>query len=217
MRSIRVLIGSIMVALLAACASTRTELLSVETTPDAAAPYARVLVLTVADNGQIRQVVEQSLAQRLSDQGVSSQVASLLMPGGLDKSEPEQIRAAAEKVVAESGVDAVLVTVLLHEDVRQDYVPPRNDVVAVGNVPYFMGYGAYVGYHYDVVYTPGYITQEKDYFVQTKLFDVSTGEAVWRAQTRTIDPQGLADGVKSFSKAVIGRLKDDGMLGNAAP
>jgi len=211
MRSLGRLLGAIGVVMVAACAGVRTELLTVEA-DSSVRPYANLLVLAVSDQGQVRQVVEQGLVDRLGTTGVKARAASLLMPGALDKKNPDKIRAEAEKVVAQTGVDAVLVTVLLHEDVRQEYVPPRNDVVAVGNVPYFMGYGAFVGYHYEAVHTPGYITEEKDYFVQTMLFDTNTGKSVWKAQSRTVDPGGLAAGVGSFSKAIADRLQKDGLL-----
>lgn len=211
MRVLRNVIVTTAVAALAACTMTATELLSVD--KEAAADrYGMILVLSVSDNGQIRQIVEQDISEKLNAAGVDSKVASLFMPGGLDKEKPDTIRVAAEDVVKRTGVDAVLVTVLLQEEVRQQYVPPRNDVVAVGNVPYFMGYGTFVGYHYENVYTPGYLNEQKDYFVQTTLFDVSTGTAVWRAQSKTVDPVSMHKGIASFSDAVVGRLQRDGVL-----
>ena len=210
MRCLGMLFVTLVLGMLAACSTT--ELLSVSKESDAAGHYQKVLVMAVSQNAQIRQIVEQSLADNLDELTVGNVVASLHMPGALDKNKPEEIRPIAEKAVKDAGADAVLVTVLLHEDVRQDYVPPRNDLVAVGNVPYFMGYGTYVGYHYETVYTPGYVTSRTDYYVQTMLFDANTGKAVWRAQSRTTDPSSLASGVSDFSDEIIGRLRQDGMI-----
>lgn len=197
--------------LLVACA-TGTRLESVDMATDSNAPYRKVLVLAISDNGQIRQVVEQGLAGQLHSHGVEHVVASTLMPGGLDKEQPESIRARAEKVVRDTGVDAVLVAMLLHEEVRQEYVPPREESVPVANVPYFMGYGAYVGFHYQTVYTPGYYREEQNYYVQNTLFDVSNEQQVWRAQSRTVNPVNIQDGVASLSRLVVNRLLKDGML-----
>lgn len=197
--------------LMTACASN-TQLLSVEKEEGTAAPYKKVLVLAVSENGQIRQVVEQGIADELSKAGIESLVASLKMPGGLDKENPDDIRAPAEKVVKESGVDSVLVAVLVQEEMRQEYEPPTREYVAVANVPYFMGYGAYVGYHYQTVYTPGYITEEQNYFVQSSLFDATNGKRVWSAQSKTMNPAGVQEGVEGFSALVVGRLLSDSML-----
>ena len=196
---------------LAACAST-TRLESVDRATVSAAPYSKVLVLAISDNGQIRQVVEKGLGEELARHGVSHVVASSQMPGGLDKEDPQAIRARAEAVVRETGVDAVLVAMLLHEEVRQEYIPPREEQVPVANVPHFMGYGAYVGFHYQTVYTPGYYREEQNYYVQNTLFDASNEQQVWRAQSRTVDPVDVQQGVASLSRLVVERLLKDGML-----
>lgn len=204
-------LGVMVLGSLAACAST-TRLESVDRAVDSAAPYSKVLVLAISDNGQIRQVVEKGLGEELARRGVSHVVASSRMPGGLDKEDPQAIRARAEAVVRETGVDAVLVAMLLHEEVRQEYIPPREEQVPVANVPYFMGYGAYVGFHYQTVYTPGYYREEQNYYVQNTLFDASNEQQVWRAQSRTVDPVDIQHGVASLSRLVINRLVKDGML-----
>lgn len=202
---------TLLLLLLTACASN-TQMVSVKKEDESAAPYQKVLVLAVSENGQIRQVVEQGLAEELSNAGVDSLVASLKMPGGLDKEHADDIRAQAEKIVKESGADSVLVAVLLHEEVRQEYEPPSREYIGVTTTPYFMGYGAYIGYQYQSVYTPGYMTEEQDYYVQSSLFDASNGKRVWSAQSKTMNPTGVQEGVKGFSALVIHRLVSDAML-----
>src|SRR5690606_916317 len=139
--------------------------------PAGAAPDSREQVGAMSRNRPAREAVVQGGGDELARHGVGHVVAAARMPGGLDKGDPQAIRARAEAVVRETGVDAVLVAMLLHEEVRQEYIPPREEQVPVANVPYFMGYGAYVGYHYQTVYTPGYYREEQNYFVQNTLFD----------------------------------------------
>ncbi|MBQ0752727.1 MAG: hypothetical protein KBT87_00445 [Gammaproteobacteria bacterium] len=218
LQAVRALAFAVMtIAMMAGCAST-TQLVSVEKSDDAKAPYKKVMVLAITDNGQIRQVIEQGLAAELESAGVRNVVASLSMPGGLDKDKPEAIRALAESAVKENGADAVLVVSLLSAEVREDYVPPQKEIAAMSVTPYYMGYGAYIGYNYQTMYTPGYFVKEQAYYVQSNLFDVSTEKSVWKAQSETINPKDVQSGVLVFSQAIIGQLKADSMVsGSKAP
>lgn len=216
-QTVRALAVAVIIAIIAGCTST-TRLVSVGKSADAKAPYKRVMVLAITDNGQIRQVIEQGLAAELDKAGVINVVASLSMPGGLDKERPDAIRVLAESAVKENGADAVLVVSLLNAEVREDYVPPRKDVVAVSVAPYYMGYGAFIGYNYKTMYTPGYFVKEQLYYVQSNLFDVSSEKSVWQAQSETINPKDIQSGVSAFSQVIIGQLKADSMVtSNRAP
>lgn len=210
LHTVRTLAIAVMV-MMVGCANT-TQLVSVEKSDLAKTPYKKVMVLAITDNGQVRQVIEQGLASELDKAGVSNVVASLSMPGGLDTDKPDEIRAQAELAVKENGVDSVLVVSLLSAEVRQDYVPPQKDIAAMSVTPYYMGYGAFIGYNYQTMYTPGYFVKEQAYYVQSNLFDVSSEKPVWQAQSETINPKDIQSGVLVFSRVIIGQLKADSMV-----
>lgn len=211
-QTVRVLMIAVM-ATMAACASS-TQLVSVKKSDEAKAPYKKVMVLAITDNGQIRQVIEQGLAAELDKSGVQNVVASLSMPGGLDKEKPEEIRLLVESAVKENGADSVLVVSLLSAEVREDYVPPQNTIAAASVTPYYMGYGAFIGYNYQTMYTPGYLVKEQAYYVQSNFFDVGSEKSVWQAQSETMNPTDIQSGVSAFSRVIIDRLKADSMFSN---
>jgi len=212
LHTVRTLMIAVMtIAMMAGCAST-TQLVSVEKSDEANAPYKKVMVLAITDNGQVRQVIEQGLASELDKAGVNNVVASLSMPGGLDKDKPDAIRAQAESAVRENGADSVLVVSLLSAEVRENYVPPQQDIAAMSVTPYYMGYGAFIGYNYQTMTTPGYFVKEQAYYVQSNLFDVSSEKSVWHAQSETINPEDIQSGIAAFSQVIIGQLKADSMV-----
>jgi hypothetical protein len=62
------------------------------------------------------------------------------------------------------------------------------------------------------VILPGYFDKNREVFVQTSVFDASNGKAVWRAQSKTINPTDLTSSVSAFSNLLVNRLVKDGMI-----
>ncbi|MDX1457821.1 MAG: hypothetical protein R3276_09540 [Marinobacter sp.] len=207
---LRLPIAAVMILLLSGCASTQTELVSVSLDKDSPGQFSKVLVLAISGDQLVRQTVEQSLADRINGTGAETVIASQYITGDLESLGKEELRQQAQQVVLNTQADSVLVASLIRDEVREEYVAPQANQVAVPTVePRF---GPYVGYHYDTVVTPGYFTSHREVFVQTSLFDAQTGHVVWRAQSKTINPASLQQGVDDFSHIMTDRLWDDGML-----
>ncbi|GAA3566524.1 hypothetical protein [Marinobacter xestospongiae] len=195
--------------LLGGCAS-QTELTSVALDREARGHYGRILVLSISGDQLVRKTVEDQIGATLARAGVTAVVAYPALPGELDSLGKQALRQQAEALVLAENAEAVLVASLIRDEVREEYVAPQINQVATPAL--HPGFGPYVGYHYDTVVTPGYFTSQREVFVQTSLFDVETGQAVWRAQSRTLNPVDLNDSVAEFSKVLVHRLQDDGML-----
>ncbi|MDX1754553.1 MAG: hypothetical protein R3175_00670 [Marinobacter sp.] len=192
------------------CAASQTELLSVSLDKDSRGNFQKVLVLAISGDQLVRQTVERSLAEHISATGTATVIASQHIPGDLESLGKEELRLQAQQVMLNTRADSVLVASLIRDDVREEYVAPQTSQVAVPTLePRF---GPYVGYHYDTVVTPGYFTSHREVFVQTSLFDGNTGHVVWRAQSKTINPTSLRQGVEDFSSVMTDRLWNDGML-----
>ena len=212
------LIASLVLLLLAGCATSHhTELLSVSRDKSSTGGFSKVFVMAVNDDGDVRKQVEGIVAESLKKQGAEVVIASEAMPGDIESLGKTEIRARAEKAVKESGADSALVLLLVKDEVREQYVEPVAVASPTPTAPVYMGFGPYVGYQYDTVMTPGYFSKQRELFVQSSLYDANTGQPVWRAQSKTIDPTGLQESVTEFSDVLSARLKQDGMLGSKAP
>lgn len=192
------------------CATTTTELVSVALDKESAGHFNNIMVMAISDNQQVRETVEQSLSGEIAGTGTQTMNASDYLSGNLASMSKDELRDMAKQAVEENGADAVLVATLIDNDVRDQYTPPQVNQVAIPVVePRF---GSYVGMQYDTVMMPGYFTSQQEVYVQTMLFDVATGKAVWKAQSKTINPLSLERGVENFSSVMVPRLKSDGML-----
>lgn len=214
--AISLFIALVVATLLSGCATTNTELLSVSRDKESSGAFSTVFVIAISDDDEVRKTVEQSLAARIANAGATAVISTEVMPGQLASMSKEELRAKAEAAVKSSGADSALVAILLKDDVREDYVQPTVQQYAVPTTPIYMGYGSYVGYNYDTVIVPGYFDKTREVFIQTSLFDASNGKAVWRAQSKTINPTDLTSSVSAFSNLLINRLVSDGMITSSA-
>ena len=218
MRFSRLLIAPVM-ALLAACATTSTsELVSVSRDPDMAGKsYAKVFVMALAKTEDRRRIVEDAVVARLQDKGVEA-IASHSKIAKLDLGDEKALRDAAVKAVKETGADAALVGTLLKEEKRTEHAAPQVTQSPVPTSPYFMGYGAYMGYGYQTIVTPGELVEVHEYFLQTTLYDTSNEKPVWRAQSKTLNPDNIDQAVADVADMLADRLALDGVLAaRAAP
>lgn len=195
---------------LSGCATTTTDLLSVALDKESEGHFDNVMVMAISDSEQVRLIVEESLAERIASTGTGALSASDYVSGHLASMDKDELRRKAEQAVEANGADAVLVTTLIDNSVRDEYTPPQVNQVAVPVVePRF---GNYVGMQYDTVMMPGYFTSLQEVYIQTTLFDTATGQAVWKAQSKTINPVSIEDGVETFTRVLVPRLQADGML-----
>lgn len=204
-------ITMLIATLLSGCA-TNTELLSVSRDKESNGAFSTVFVIAISDNEDVRSTVEQSLAARIANAGAKAVISTKVMPGQLASMSKDELRAKAEEAVKSSGADSALVAILLKDEVREDYLPPTMQQYPIPSTPIYMGYGSYVGYNYDTVIVPGYFDKTREVFIQTSVFDASNGKAVWRAQSKTINPTDLTSSVSAFSNVLVTRLVEDGML-----
>ena len=203
----------LVLSVLAACATVSTsELVSVSRDPGMKdVSYSHFYVMALAADPARRRMIEDTVAARLRDTGVQAEVSYTSLPD-LDLDDEAALRSAAEKAVEESGADAVLVGKMVSESRRTEYTAPRVEQTPVPAAPYYMGFGNYVGYGYQTVIMPGEVREIREFFLQTSVYDVSSGKPAWRAQSRTLNPDNLAEAVNDVADMLATRLSQDGLL-----
>jgi hypothetical protein len=174
--------------------------------PNYASPrFKTVLVIGMSNNLETRADFEVALAGKIARSGTKAIAGTdiLLRPtaGPLDLTYlREQIKAFH--------VDAVVVSRLVKVETKTTYVP---------GTPYFYPYyNTFYGYYgtvYPVVYSPGYLKEDKTVRVETNLYDAAgtDGVLVWTGMSDTFNPRSahkVIDGlvqlvVKEFEKLDI--------------
>ncbi len=191
------------IAVLAAC-GTVTEIPKTWRNPDhQGGPFQKIFVIGVGENEDNRRLFEDRFAAVLSGPGGAASPSYGALPQS-DRLSEDQIRGAIDG----GGYDGVIVTRLLGVEEETEYVPPRSYTVGRR----YSGVYGYYGTTYDTVHEPGYTTTRTVVRLETKLYDVASGELVWSGQSETFDPDPLTEGIDSVTKAVAKRLREEGLI-----
>lgn len=208
MKFIKLIMSVFAVLVLASCSSTQV----VSSYKDPSAPqknYSKILVLGIFQQKDraFRVESENSLAGRLKSAGYNAVTAmDEYGPKAFDKVPEDQV---ADKLKS-SGYDAVITIALLDKKKDQYYQPGRVSYQPVG--VYYNRFGRYYSTIYDRVVDPGYYTTSTDYFLETNLYDISSGNLVYSVQTQSSDPSSAGELANDNSKKIVKDLKDKGVL-----
>ena len=171
--------------------------------PQYASPrFKTILVIGMSSNLQTRADFEVALAGKIGRPGLTAIAGTdiLLRPtdGPLDLNYlREQIKTFH--------VDAVVVSRLVKIDTKTTYV---------GGTPYFFPYyNSFYGYYgtiYPMVYSPGYLKEEKTVQVETNLYDATKppdGVLVWTGMSHTFNPRSAHKVIDGLVQLVVNEFE----------
>ena len=171
--------------------------------------FSRVLALGWSDKTTIRADFEDALAAQLTATGLET------LPGNTILLRPEGTHLDLKYLqtqVRDHKIDAVVVSRLIKVDNTVTYVP--GTAYAPPPLPY---YGTFYGYYsavYPVVYTPGYLKEERKVRIETNLYVISSGEGelVWTGITDTFNPSNMDKAIDRLVKLMVKQMQRDGAL-----
>jgi hypothetical protein len=169
--------------------------------------FQRILALGLSDKTEIRADFEDALAGQLATIGLEA------IPGNTILLRPEgaEIHVSYIKTqIREHKIDAVVVSRLIKVEKTATYVSGGPYVP----YPYYHSFYGYYGAVFPVVYTPGYLKEEKKVRIETNLYVISSeeGELVWTGITDTFNPSNVDKAIKGLVKLVVKQMKSDGAL-----
>jgi hypothetical protein len=165
--------------------------------------FQKVLVIGMSDNPAIRSDFEDAMANRLKSAGVHAVPGhNILLRPKSAKMDPDYLKAQ----IKEHQIDAVLVTRLVSVKNETMYVPGQAYAVPY---PYYNSFYGYYSHVYPVVYTPGYLVEDKKVRVETSLYGTSTpeGEFIWTGLSETFNPNPKK--IDKAINAVVQVVMDD--------
>jgi hypothetical protein len=172
-------------------------------------PYKTIFLVVISQNNAANQTVEDLLAKRIESRGPKAVKSSDFFPLNITATKrvsKEQMDAA----ILKSGCDAVMTVALLDVKTEQHYTP--------GTAYYPMSYGfygsyyGYYNYYYPQVYSPGYYTSERVYYLESNFYDMASDKLIWSVQSVTYEPTSLKSWFQSYSYMLINHLKKEGLI-----
>jgi hypothetical protein len=201
-RSIQLAVCVCLVALGLAC--SRSRLTAVWENPEAVPnPYKRIAAVGITTSDANRRLFEDNIVRQLRDRGVAAEPSYPLVPDG--RVSLNRLRPALQS----ANIDAILTTRVLGVDKDVIYIPGDRFFA-----PYYSRYDPYYFYsvYHPFTYDPGYLKTQVAVKLETNLYDAESGELIWSAQSKTIDPSSADHLAASVGPLLIEQLLEKKIL-----
>ena len=208
-KSLKVLLGLLFI-ILSGCATT--EIKSTWRSADDKGPSLRkVAVFMLAADENVRRFAEDQMVRTLPKGTVGTAGYTLF-------NKPESNIETIRGTLREQGYDSILMARTVSVDKTQQSVPPTTQLVPTG--PMLVGvndpksldvyYRHVWGYTYQT--TPGYVANLTTIVIETVLYRLPDGQAVWSAVSETRNPNSQADMVQELVRLIDKQLTKEGFL-----
>lgn len=208
----RIVLFSLLTTLLIACAAPKNNTgVWVNPARTAGKTYSNIFIVVMSADVQARAVVEADLEAGAKNRGLQAVKSIDLMPPNLkDAKMPE--KEAIEAKLKESGSDAVLVSSVLRKEEGVRYSPGTTAYAPMNYSTWSGNFFGYYSHWSPTVSTPGYVSKDRTYFMETNLYDAKTGDIVWSVQSQIFNPESLAKFSKSYAQSLAKQLQEEGIL-----
>lgn len=202
----------LVVALFALSGCAKTKLVSTWSNPDFSGPtLKKVLVLAVVKNKMQRRLYEDSFVKKLRDGGITAIASYTKLPELSDDKDVNIKKIKA--LVAETGVDSVLVTTLASVDTDEQYIP-ASAVYVTGRGGAYGHYGMYdyFGYTHSTVYQSGYTIENTTVTLNATVFSAKNKEMLWSGDTSSLNPGSAVDVIADNINLITEAMKKAGLI-----
>jgi len=112
--------------------------------------------------------------------------------------------------VRELKCDLIFTIALFDSKTETKYVPGSTSYYApYPAYGYYGGFGSYYCYYSPTVYSPGYYTTDKVYYLEANLFDTDSEKILWSVQSETYNPEDLKEFSAEYSELMIYQANKD--------
>jgi hypothetical protein len=200
----------LLLALLMIACGPSQKITSSWSNPDAKSkgPYNKVFIIVISQNSTANYDIEDQMANTLTSRGFRVVRSTDIFPPKFSITQDltkEQLTEAIEK----RGCEAVLTLALLDSKSVESYHP--GTTYAPVNYGYYGSFYGYYNYYYPVVYSPGYYSVDKTYYLECNLYDLASDTLLWSVQSEARNPKDLHSWFKNYSIMLTKHLKSKGL------
>lgn len=162
--------------------------------------FSELFVIGVGRNDDYRRLYEDSMVHALQEEGVMAQASWTLFPetGKLDRL---RVLVAVER----AGFDAVVIARLREVREQEELVPARP---ATSSDLYMAGYDQ----AYAVNSAPAYYRTNRNYRVETSIYDLRHGILARVYLSDTLNPDSVDELIHSVSARIVEQMKTEGLI-----
>lgn len=162
-------------------------------TPETLEPFKKVMVIARIGNETSNRIAEDKIVASMQTPGVQSYSIITLV----DTNE-----VAIDAKLQKNGIDGLLVMMLTDVNKTLNYQPGS----------YYGGYYGYRGYYGYGYGSPGYLTEDQTFYVETSIYSLLSGKMLWSGTTTSLNPSQLDQTLDEIIKAVKMELTAEGLI-----
>ncbi|MCJ8165613.1 hypothetical protein MKJ04_12245 [Pontibacter sp. E15-1] len=172
--------------------------------------FDKIVVAALTDNVRARQTVETDMQMQLQQRGITASRSIDLFPPTVREGGPDMNQLLQK--IKNQNYDAILTVALIDEDTETRYVPGTYGYTPVTRFGWYGRFRGYYTYWYPTLYDPGYYTEEKIYFLETNLYDASSEDLLWSAQSRSYSPASLRKASETLAQLTASRMAQEHLI-----
>jgi len=212
MKSIRILSIILTTILLYSCSPSQRVINSWRSTEiPKDKKYSKIFVIVLSQNTAAKTIVESDLAATIREIGLDAVRGGDVFSSTFSK-EKAPTKEEVYAKVKELNCDLIFAVSLLDSKTETRYVPGTASYAPYPAYGYYGGFGYYYNYYTPTVYTPGYYTTDKTYYIEGNLFDTESENILWSIQSETYNPSSIKDFSSGYCKLLVYQAKEDGLL-----
>lgn len=162
-------------------------------TPETLEPLNKFLVIARINNETSNRIAEDKIVASMKTPAVPSY--AIITPADTNE-------VAIDAKLQKNGIDGLLVMMLTDVNKTLNYTPGT----------YYGGYYGYRGYYGYGYGSPGYLSEDQTYYVETSIYSIVSGKMLWSGTTSTMNPTQLDQTLDDIIAAIKMELKAEGLL-----
>jgi hypothetical protein len=173
-------------------------------------PFKSVFVLVISQNTEANYEVEYQMAKVFNSRGVKAVKSTDKFPPKFSVTRDLSKEQLAESI-KKYGCDAVFTIALLDTKSETRYQPGAAPYYPAG-FGYTSNYYGYYNYNYSQVYSPGYYSTSKTYYLECNFYDMTSDLLLFSIQSEATSPKDLTSMFKSYSYMILNHLKKEKVI-----
>lgn len=172
-------------------------------------PFKTIYIIAITQNENMKPAVENGLADVLVSRGNKVVLNSQIYPPSFSAVK-QLTKEQLVETIAKTGSDAVLTLAVLDTKTKTTY--NQGSSYAPMSYGYYGSYYGYYNHYYPVVYSPGYYSTNKTFYIETNFFDVKTDQLLWSIQSQAYNPDNFDSMFKEYTRTILAKLREEGLI-----
>jgi len=172
-------------------------------------PYNTIYIMAITQNESRQPLIENEMADVLISRGRRVVLNSEIFPPSFSAVK-ELTKEQLAETIKNRGCDAVLTLAVL--DTKTETTYNQGTAYYPMSYGYYGSYYGYYSHYYPVVYSPGYYSVDKTYYIETNFFDVKTDQLLWSIHSEALNPSDIDSMFDQYSSLILDKLRQEGLI-----